>query len=159
MPRIGDVVNQQNVGVGTFRDVQALIEHGTRGGHFAHVSRLRDHQHLIDLGGNALELLPPADTFVDRRSWGYATSNYFAPDFDLLLRLGNSRSAQPGGRIRRSRMAGDPAREAVAGGDAGSFGVTREGGARAAVSLGGEGVRAGMTGASHPWCSPFHSSE
>jgi len=62
--KIGDVVNQQNVGVGTFRDVQALIERGTGGGHFAHVSRLRDHRHLIDLGANALELLPPADTFV-----------------------------------------------------------------------------------------------
>src|SRR6185436_6311167 len=37
----------------------------------------------IDLGVNALELLPPADTFLDRRSWGYGTSNYFAPDFDL----------------------------------------------------------------------------
>src|SRR5215510_5098732 len=63
----GDVVDEHNVGVGTFRDVQALIEKGTRGGHFAHLRRLRDHQHLIDLGTNALELLPPADTFVDRR--------------------------------------------------------------------------------------------
>ena len=35
-----------------------------------------------DLGINALELLPPADSFVDRE-WGYATSNYFAADFDL----------------------------------------------------------------------------
>src|SRR5262245_27039083 len=91
--KIGDLVNQQNVGVGTFRDVQALIEHGTRGGHFTHVSRLRDHRHLIDLGGNALELLPPADTFVDRRSWGYATSNYFAPDFDLGRPLDQTLSA------------------------------------------------------------------
>jgi hypothetical protein len=39
--------------------------------------------HLAQLGVNALELLPPADSFCDRRSWGYATSNYFAPDFDL----------------------------------------------------------------------------
>lgn len=91
--KIGDVVDQQNVGVGTFRDVQALIEQGTRGGHFAHVSRLRDHRHLIDLGANALELLPPADTFVDRRSWGYATSNYFAPDFDLGRPLDRALSA------------------------------------------------------------------
>ena len=81
--KVGDLVDAQNVGVGTFRDVQSLIEPGTRGGHFANLQRLRDHQHLIDLGANALELLPPADTFVDRKSWGYATSNYFAPDFDL----------------------------------------------------------------------------
>ena len=29
-------------------------------------------------------MLPPADSFVDRE-WGYATSNYFAPDYDLGL--------------------------------------------------------------------------
>ena len=81
--KLGDVVDAQNVGVGTFRDVQALIEPGTRGGHFAGLRRVRDHRHLIELGINALELLPPADTFADRKSWGYATSNYFAPDFDL----------------------------------------------------------------------------
>ena len=92
--QIGDVVDEHNVGVGTFRDVQALIEKGTRGGHFAHLRRLRDHQHLIDLGINALELLPPADTFVDRRSWGYATSNYFAPDFDLGRPLDPTRSTE-----------------------------------------------------------------
>lgn len=81
--KVGDLVGAESVGVGTFRDVQALIEPGTRGGHFAHIRRIRDHRHLFELGANALELLPPADTFVDRKSWGYATSNYFAPDFDL----------------------------------------------------------------------------
>jgi len=80
--KVGDVVDAQNVGVGTFRDVQALIEESP-GGHFAGVARVRDHRHLIELGANALELLPPADSFADRKSWGYATSNYFAPDFDL----------------------------------------------------------------------------
>jgi hypothetical protein len=82
---LGDLVDAHNVGVGTFRDVQALIDGGTttRRGHFTHTRRLRDHRHLVELGINALELLPPADTFADRRSWGYATSNYFAPDFDL----------------------------------------------------------------------------
>jgi pullulanase len=79
----GDLVDARNVGVGTFRDVQALIEKGDGGGHFARLSRLRDHQHILELGVNALELLPPADTFADRKSWGYATSNYFAPDYDL----------------------------------------------------------------------------
>jgi 1,4-alpha-glucan branching enzyme len=81
--KAGDLVDAQNVGVGTFRDVQALIEPSTRGGRFAGLARLREHRHLIELGANALELLPPADTFNDRKSWGYATSNYFAPDFDL----------------------------------------------------------------------------
>jgi pullulanase len=81
--RAGDLVDAVNVGVGTFRDVQALIEKADGGGHFAALSRLRDHQHVLELGANALELLPPADTFADRKSWGYATSNYFAPDYDL----------------------------------------------------------------------------
>jgi pullulanase len=82
--KIGDLVDAHNVGTGTFRDVQALIEGRakTRGGHFTHMRRF-DHRHLVDLGINALELLPPADSFADRKSWGYATSNYFAPDFDL----------------------------------------------------------------------------
>jgi pullulanase len=55
--------------VGSFRDVRALIESGDQG-------------YLQELGINALELLPPADSFVDRE-WGYATSNYFAADYDL----------------------------------------------------------------------------
>lgn len=45
--------------------------------------------HLGELGVNALELLPLADSFVDRE-WGYATSNYFAPDHDLGFPKGNS---------------------------------------------------------------------
>lgn len=67
--KLGDLVNATNVGVGTFKDVRAMME--------------EPDGHLRKLGINALELLPPADTFADRRSWGYATSNYFAPDWDL----------------------------------------------------------------------------
>jgi pullulanase len=63
------------VSVGTFRDVAALVEAADAAGHPAP-------DHLRRLGVNALELLPPADSFVDRE-WGYATSNYFAPDYDL----------------------------------------------------------------------------
>jgi 1,4-alpha-glucan branching enzyme len=81
--KIGDLVDAGHVGVGSFQDVQALIEPGAGGGRFAGLRRLREHRHLIELGANALELLPPADSFVDRMSWGYATSNYCAPDFDL----------------------------------------------------------------------------
>jgi pullulanase len=61
------------IGVGTFRDVRALVERPSPGAEPAH---------LEALGANALELLPPADSFVDRE-WGYATSNYFAADYDL----------------------------------------------------------------------------
>jgi 1,4-alpha-glucan branching enzyme len=91
--KVGDLVDAHNVGVGTFRDVQALIEPGTRGGHFWHLRRIREHRHLIELGANALELLPPADSYVDRTSWGYATSNYLAPDFDLGRPLDPAASA------------------------------------------------------------------
>ena len=57
------------ISVGTFRDVRALVEDENR-------------SYFQELGINALELLPPADSFVDRE-WGYATSNYFAADYDL----------------------------------------------------------------------------
>lgn len=69
-------------GVGTFRDVRALLEKDERGAHFAAVDAVAARAHLLELGINALELLPPADSFTSR-TWGYATSNYFAPDFDL----------------------------------------------------------------------------
>jgi pullulanase len=81
--RMGEEVDRSHVGVGTFRDVLALIEPVERGGRFTGMTRLRQHRHLLELGANALELLPPADTFADRSSWGYSTSNYFAPDYDL----------------------------------------------------------------------------
>jgi len=92
--KIGDLVDAHNVGTGTFRDVRALIEGRAKagGGHFTHLRRF-DHRHLLELGVNALELLPPADTFADRKSWGYATSNYFAPDFDLGRPLDPTKSA------------------------------------------------------------------
>lgn len=81
--KTGDVVDAKNVGVGTFRDVIALVEQSEPGAHFRSVKAVSGGKHLLDLGVNALELLPPADTYLDRRSWGYGTSNYFAPDFDL----------------------------------------------------------------------------
>jgi pullulanase len=80
--RSGAFLDRDNVGVGTFRDVRGLIEGAGQGGHFDDMPRMRA-RHLIELGANALELLPPADSFADRAKWGYATSNYFAPDFDL----------------------------------------------------------------------------
>ncbi|HSZ56401.1 MAG TPA: alpha-amylase family glycosyl hydrolase, partial [Tepidisphaeraceae bacterium] len=82
--KTGDLVNATNVGVGTFQDVLAMILKDATSPNFPSIAVLGSGRSYInDLGINALELLPPADTFADRRSWGYATSNYFAPDFDL----------------------------------------------------------------------------
>jgi pullulanase len=78
------------IGVGTFRDVIALIDRDAAPANFAGILALEQGRaHLEDLGVNALELLPPADSFVERE-WGYATSNYFAPDYDLGFPEGNS---------------------------------------------------------------------
>ncbi|HEX8202774.1 MAG TPA: hypothetical protein VF590_20015, partial [Isosphaeraceae bacterium] len=78
------------VGVGTFRDVLALIDPGADAANFAGTPALRaGRSHLQELGVNALELLPIADSFV-AREWGYATSNYLAPDYDLGFPEGNA---------------------------------------------------------------------
>ena len=75
--------NGVEVEAGTFRDVMALIDRDAKGANFADIPALQSgRSHLGELGINALELLPITDTFV-RREWGYAPSNYFAPDFDL----------------------------------------------------------------------------
>src|SRR5262249_11086181 len=80
------------IGTGSFRDVLALLDENEEGANFASTAALRKGRaHLKELGINCLELLPIADSFADR-SWGYATSNYFAPDFDLGRPDGNSSS-------------------------------------------------------------------
>jgi pullulanase len=85
-----NVHGDPEIGVGTFRDVMALVDHSAAAANFAGVPALAiGRSHLADLGINALELLPPADSFVSRE-WGYATSNYFAPDFDLGFPEGHS---------------------------------------------------------------------
>lgn len=81
--RLEELEAPVELAVGTFRDTMALIEKGSEPSNFSGVPALEEgHAHLKDLGVNALELLPPADSFVDRE-WGYATSNYFAADYDL----------------------------------------------------------------------------
>jgi 1,4-alpha-glucan branching enzyme len=71
------------VGTGTFRDVLALVQPDVGPVNVRGTAALRvGTAHLRDLGVNALELLPIADSWVVRE-WGYATSNYFAPDHDL----------------------------------------------------------------------------
>jgi 1,4-alpha-glucan branching enzyme len=78
----GRVSSTDQVGVGTFQDVLALISPEADSPHFAAIQALADREHLVELGVNALELLPPADSpqFLE---WGYGTSNYFSADFDL----------------------------------------------------------------------------
>jgi pullulanase/glycogen debranching enzyme len=75
---------------GTFRDVLALVEPAETGANFEGLEVLGPgRSYLRELGVNALELLPPADSFVGRE-WGYATSNYLAADYDLGFPEGNA---------------------------------------------------------------------
>ena len=85
-----NVHGDPQIGVGTFRDVLALVSAGAEPANFGDLPALQPgRSHLEELGINALELLPVADSFVDRE-WGYATSNYFAPDHDLGFPQGHS---------------------------------------------------------------------
>jgi pullulanase len=77
------------VSVGTFRDVLALVEPASPAANMRGVPAVDTRAHLVELGINALELLPIADSWVTRE-WGYATSNYLAPDHDLGMPAGNS---------------------------------------------------------------------
>jgi len=76
-------VGGRDMGVGTFRDVTALIDANIDGENFddLDVTRL-GRAYLAELGVNALELLPPADSTYNRQ-WGYGTTNYLASDFEL----------------------------------------------------------------------------
>jgi 1,4-alpha-glucan branching enzyme len=69
-------------GNGTFRDVLSLLVPESIAPNFTTVRALNNRAHLKELGVNALELLPPADS-DDTLNWGYGTANYFAADFDL----------------------------------------------------------------------------
>jgi len=69
-------------GKGTFRDILALLIQQTNAPTFPKLQALNNRAHLLELGVNALELLPPQDS-DDNLNWGYGTSNYFAADFDL----------------------------------------------------------------------------
>jgi pullulanase len=70
------------VSVGTFQDVRALLEPATPAANMRGIPAVDRGAILLKLGVNALELAPIADSFV-AREWGYATSNYLAPDHDL----------------------------------------------------------------------------
>jgi len=76
-------LHQPERAVGTFLDVAALVDERIGGANFAELSLLdAGNAYLSDLGINALELLPPSDSFF-KREWGYDTSHYLAPDYEL----------------------------------------------------------------------------
>lgn len=75
--------NEFERAVGTFRDIRAMVEKGVQGANFPQLSVTSpDRQYLRELGVNAVELLPPADSIYSRQ-WGYGTSHYLAPDYEL----------------------------------------------------------------------------
>jgi pullulanase len=77
-------------GVGTFRDTVAMVDQTAQGANFDELeASQRGHAHIFDLGVNAIELLPPADSLYDRE-WGYGTSHMCAPDYELGYPEGNS---------------------------------------------------------------------
>jgi pullulanase len=70
-------------GVGTFKDTLALVDEAAGGANFEGLDVLQvGRSYLSELGVNALELLPPADSFF-KRAWGYDTSHFLAPDWEL----------------------------------------------------------------------------
>jgi pullulanase len=87
---LSNVFSQPERNVATFRDVAALADPAVAGANFVELGRLTgDEPYLRRLGVNAVELLPPADSrFV--REWGYGTSHYLAPDYELGFPDGNS---------------------------------------------------------------------
>jgi pullulanase len=74
----------REVAVGSFRDVIALIDADAAGATFDDLDITRPGRAYLssELGVNALELLPAADSAYNRE-WGYGTTHYFAPDFEL----------------------------------------------------------------------------
>lgn len=97
------------IGVGTFLDVIALIEPQATGANFDDIAvTAPGRAYLRSLGINALELLPPADSFF-KREWGYDTAHYLAPDSDLGWPEGNTSSTSNrdlGALVRSCHAAG-----------------------------------------------------
>ena len=84
--------SDQDVGVGSFRDVLALIDVNATGANFDNLAVIQAGKaYLLDLGINAIELLPPADSFF-KRDWGYDTAHFLAPDAELGFPEGFSSS-------------------------------------------------------------------
>ncbi len=87
--RIGNSGERES-GVGSFSDVTALIDTDEAGSNFTDLGVVqKGRSYLTELGVNALELLPAADSFYERE-WGYDTTNFLAPDFELGYPTGYS---------------------------------------------------------------------
>jgi pullulanase len=70
-------------GVGTFQDIAAMLDPNLTPPNFDELEAgQKGHAHIADLGINAIELLPPADSYYERQ-WGYGTSHMYAPDTQL----------------------------------------------------------------------------
>ena len=74
--------DQGELGNGNFRDVIALLQPEAIAPTFPEIEAVNNRAHLLELGVNCLELLPPADS-DDETEWGYGTANFFAADFHL----------------------------------------------------------------------------
>jgi 1,4-alpha-glucan branching enzyme len=71
------------VGRGTFADALALVDPAALPPHFEGIEGLAAGRALLlELGVNALELLPAADS-EDDLNWGYGTAHFLAADFQL----------------------------------------------------------------------------
>lgn len=82
-------LNQPERAVATFLDVAALVDETLGGANFSELTLLSSGtSYLADLGVNAIELLPPADSFF-KREWGYGTAHFLAPDYELGYPEGN----------------------------------------------------------------------
>ncbi len=82
--------NQPERDVGTFRDIMAMIDVNANGANFSDLDILRvGRSYLTELGVNAVELLPPADSFF-KREWGYDTAHFLAADYELGFPDGNA---------------------------------------------------------------------
>jgi pullulanase len=87
-------LNEPERAVATFLDIAAMVDERIGGANFAELSLLDSGtSYLGELGVNALELLPLADSFF-KREWGYDTSHYLAPDYELGYPKGNLRRPQ-----------------------------------------------------------------
>lgn len=80
--------NSIEIGNGTFQDVLALLVTEHTAPTFKTVAAFNDRAHLIELGVNALELLPPADS-NQAETWGYGTANFFAASYYLGFPAGS----------------------------------------------------------------------
>jgi pullulanase len=78
----GTEVGNVQVDVGTLTDVLALFDVNTAGDHFKDMPGMAGSAIFTELGINALEILPVADA-KSKGQWGYATADYFAPDYDV----------------------------------------------------------------------------